>query len=90
MEDPAKLDRRRSSAYLHLLAEAFKHGFADRARLLGDPDFVKVPTDKLLDPAYHRALAARIDDQRVLPQDQIRHGRQRRHHPTTGAPPTCR
>jgi gamma-glutamyltranspeptidase/glutathione hydrolase len=59
-----------SSAYLHLLAEALKHGFADRARLLGDPDFVQVPTARLLDPAYHRALAARIDDRKVLPADR--------------------
>jgi gamma-glutamyltranspeptidase / glutathione hydrolase len=65
VKDPGKLARG-SSAHLHLLAEALKHGFADRARLLGDPDFVQVPTAKLLDPAYHRALAARIDEGRVL------------------------
>jgi gamma-glutamyltranspeptidase / glutathione hydrolase len=69
VKDPAKLGRG-SSAHLHLLTEAFKHGFADRARLLGDPDFVEVPTAKLLDPAYHRALAARIDEGRVLPQEK--------------------
>jgi gamma-glutamyltranspeptidase/glutathione hydrolase len=66
--DPQKLGRG-SSAYLHVLTEALKHGFADRARLLGDPDFVEVPSAKLLDPAYHRQLAARIDDTRVLPPE---------------------
>ena len=65
VKDPAKLARG-SSAQLHLLAEAFKHGFADRARLLGDPDFVQVPTAKLLDPAYHKQLAGRIEDGAVL------------------------
>jgi len=58
-----------SSAHLHALAEAFKHAFADRARLLGDPAFVKVPTDKLASPLYARALAARITDGGVGPRD---------------------
>ncbi|MCC6998618.1 MAG: gamma-glutamyltransferase [Deltaproteobacteria bacterium] len=49
-----------SSAYLHLVAEALKHAFADRARHLGDPAFFQVPVAHLLDPAYHAALARRI------------------------------
>jgi gamma-glutamyltranspeptidase/glutathione hydrolase len=60
---------RGSSAYLHLLAEAFKHGFADRARYLGDSDFVSVDIAHLTDPAYHRQLAARINDGAVLPHE---------------------
>lgn len=58
---------RGSSAHLHVLAEAMKHAFADRARHLGDPDFVKVPTERLLAPAYHRELAGRIREGAVLP-----------------------
>jgi gamma-glutamyltranspeptidase/glutathione hydrolase len=58
-----------SSAHLHAVAEALKHAFADRARLLGDPAFVKVPTDKLASPAYARALAARITDGAVGARD---------------------
>ena len=49
-----------SSAYIHLVAEALKHAFADRARHLGDPAFFKVPVAHLLDPAYHAELAKRI------------------------------
>src|SRR3954454_23611162 len=63
MKDPPKGPGRFSSAYLHVLTEALKHAFADRARHLGDPDFVAVPLAKLTDPAYHRELAARIDEQ---------------------------
>jgi gamma-glutamyltranspeptidase/glutathione hydrolase len=44
-----------SSEHLHLLAEAFQHAYADRARLMGDPDFVDVPVDRMLD-------SARIDE----------------------------
>ena len=64
----AKLGRN-SSAYLHLLAEAFKHGFADRARQLGDSDFVSVDLPRLTSPGYHRELAGRIKDDGVLVRD---------------------
>jgi gamma-glutamyltranspeptidase / glutathione hydrolase len=60
---------RGSSAALHVLTEAMKHAFADRARHLGDPDFVKVPTDRLLAPAYHAELARRIKDGAIGPSD---------------------
>jgi gamma-glutamyltranspeptidase/glutathione hydrolase len=50
--------------YLHAVAEALKHGFADRARFLGDPAFSHVPLEHLMDPAYHATL--RIDPDHVL------------------------
>ena len=60
---------RGSSASLHVLAEALRHGFADRARFLGDSDFVHVDLTHLLDPAYHAELARRIKPDAVLPHD---------------------
>jgi gamma-glutamyltranspeptidase/glutathione hydrolase len=41
-----------SAAAVHLFAEAGRLAYADRARYLGDPDFVAVPTQKLLDRSY--------------------------------------
>ncbi len=58
-----------SPDYLHLLAEALKHGFADRARFLGDPAFAALPMQHLLDPAYHRELSLRLLPDRVLAHD---------------------
>jgi gamma-glutamyltranspeptidase/glutathione hydrolase len=58
---------RGSPDYLHLLAEAMKHGFADRARWYGDPAFTPVPVARLTSLAYARALRARIRPDRVLP-----------------------
>jgi gamma-glutamyltranspeptidase/glutathione hydrolase len=58
-----------SSAYLQVLAETLKHAFADRARFLGDPDFVTVPTARLLSPEYAAALARKIQDRGVLARD---------------------
>jgi gamma-glutamyltranspeptidase / glutathione hydrolase len=62
-------DGRGSSAYLHVLAEALKHGFADRARFLGDTDFVSVDLGHLTSPAYHAELARRIKPGAVLSRD---------------------
>jgi gamma-glutamyltranspeptidase/glutathione hydrolase len=50
-----------SVAYVHLLTEASKHAFADRARWLGDPDFVEVPIKGLLSAAYIKSKAEQID-----------------------------
>ncbi len=44
----------------HLLLEAMKLAFADRAHFLGDPDFVDVPKG-LINPEYAKQLAAKID-----------------------------
>ena len=41
-----------SAAYIHLLAEASRRVYADRAEYLGDTDFVDVPDKKLLDSTY--------------------------------------
>ena len=49
-----------SPTYLHLLAEAMQHAFADRAEFYGDPDQVDVPMARLLAPANTTALRHRI------------------------------
>ena len=51
--------------FVHALTEALKHAFADRAEWLGDPDFVDVPIDQLLDPASLDAMAATFDPART-------------------------
>lgn len=54
-----------SPARLHLLAEAFKHAFADRAEFLGDADFAEVPVDRLISARHATSLATRIDPART-------------------------
>ncbi|HEY3964237.1 MAG TPA: gamma-glutamyltransferase [Planctomycetaceae bacterium] len=54
-----------SPLYLHVLAESFKHAFADRAAFLGDGDFVKVPVGRLTSRDYAERLAGRIDLERT-------------------------
>jgi gamma-glutamyltranspeptidase/glutathione hydrolase len=55
-----------SAAALHLFAEAGKLAYADRARYLGDPDFVAVPLKNLLSPAYLQKRAKLISE-RAMP-----------------------
>jgi gamma-glutamyltranspeptidase/glutathione hydrolase len=50
---------------LHLMAEALKIAFADRAAATADPAFVNVPVTKLLDKAYAVSRRARIDQTRA-------------------------
>ncbi len=54
-----------SADFVHVVAEAMKLAFADRAHWLGDPDFAKVPRG-LLSKEYAAALASRIDRNHVV------------------------
>jgi gamma-glutamyltranspeptidase/glutathione hydrolase len=47
--------------YLHRLAGAMALAFEDRARLLGDADFVDVPVERLLSKEYAGELRGRIE-----------------------------
>jgi gamma-glutamyltranspeptidase/glutathione hydrolase len=46
---------------VHLMTEAMRRAFLDRARFLGDTDFVKVPIDDLTSKAHARDLIKTID-----------------------------
>ncbi len=59
-------------ASVHLMVEAMRYAYADRAHLLGDPDFVKVPIERLLSKQYAAALRAKVDRQRATPSDKIK------------------
>lgn len=49
-----------SAAALHVIAEAARHGYADRARLMGDSDAGRAAAAALLDDARLRRIAARV------------------------------
>ena len=63
-----------SARALHFEAEAMRRYFADRAELLGDPDFVKVPLAGLLNPAYITKLRQSIDPEKATPSADIHAG----------------
>ncbi len=45
---------------IHLVSEAYRLAYADRARYIADPDFYEVPVQGLLDPEYSKARNAKI------------------------------
>ncbi len=55
----------------HIIADAFKLAFADRAFWLGDADFVDVPRG-LMEKDYAKCLSERIDIKRAI--DVAKHG----------------
>jgi gamma-glutamyltranspeptidase / glutathione hydrolase len=57
-----------SARYVHLLAEAMRRAFADRARYVGDPDFnPKMPMDTLISKDYAANLRRSIQPNRASP-----------------------
>jgi gamma-glutamyltranspeptidase / glutathione hydrolase len=59
-------------ASAHLLIETMRYAYADRAHLLGDPDFVKAPIEGLLSKRYAATLRNDIDRERATPSDKIK------------------
>ncbi|MDR3538925.1 MAG: gamma-glutamyltransferase [Acetobacteraceae bacterium] len=49
-----------SAASIHVITEALRHAFLDRNTLLGDPEFVANPLQRLLSPAYAAQIRAAI------------------------------
>jgi gamma-glutamyltranspeptidase/glutathione hydrolase len=54
-----------SAQALHYQIESMRRAYLDRARHLGDPDFVQVPVTRLTSKAYAKTLAASIDPERA-------------------------
>ena len=63
-----------SSSTAHYLGEAMKRVFADRAKWLGDPDHVDVPTDRLASTSYMQERMASFDSARYTPTDSVAAG----------------
>ena len=63
-----------SAEAIHLMAEAMKPAYADRAAYLGDPDRVTVPVRALTSKGYAKELRAGIAPDRARPADEISAG----------------
>jgi gamma-glutamyltranspeptidase/glutathione hydrolase len=58
-------------ATIHLVTEIRRRTYLDRARFLGDPDFVAVPVARLVSPEHARELVAGIDPRRATPSEEL-------------------
>ena len=61
--------------YVQLLVEAERRAYADRAYFLGDPDFVKVPTETLLSSDYLKERMRSFSWDRASKSSEIAHGK---------------
>lgn len=55
----------------HVIVEAMRRAYRDRAAYLGDSDYVDVPTQRLLDKDYAAGLAIEIDRDRATASDTM-------------------
>lgn len=62
LQDPART---------HLLVEAIRRAYRDRAEYLGDPDFIRIPIERLTHPWYANGLLASVRMDRATPSDTL-------------------
>ncbi len=72
--DLKKMDWASSDRY-HLMTEAMRRAFADRAEYMGDSDFVKVPVAGLVDKKYAAKLRQTINPERASSSEQVKAGK---------------
>jgi len=72
--DLKKMDWASSNRY-HLMTEAMRRAFADRAEYMGDTDFAKVPLAGLIDKKYAAQLRHSINPERASTSEQVKAGK---------------
>ncbi|WP_145490245.1 gamma-glutamyltransferase [Yersinia rohdei] len=72
-----------SAAYIHTLTEAMRHAYMDRNTFLGDPAFVKNPTDRLLSKSYAADIRKQIVANKATPSVEVQPGMQPHEKPET-------
>ncbi len=55
----------------HIVIEAMRRAYRDRAAYLGDMDFIDVPIDRLLDENYIEGMALTIDVNKATPSSEL-------------------
>jgi gamma-glutamyltranspeptidase/glutathione hydrolase len=63
-----------SAQSVHVMVEAMRHAYMDRNTFLGDPDFVKNPTERLLSKDYAAAIRKQILPDRATPSSDVQPG----------------
>ena len=63
-----------SAKTIHLMSEAMRRAYADRATYLGDSDFIEVPLKGLISKQYAKALIKNIKHDKATPSVEISAG----------------
>ncbi|MFK5913309.1 MAG: gamma-glutamyltransferase [Woeseiaceae bacterium] len=57
---------------IHVMVEAMRRAYRDRAEFLGDSDFISIPIKKLTDKYYAKALQQKIDFEKATPSSSLK------------------
>jgi len=60
--------------YIQVVVEAERRAYADRNYYLGDPDFVKIPVNQLLDSSYLKSRMSNFSFERATPSTEVGKG----------------
>ncbi|MBX2916737.1 MAG: gamma-glutamyltransferase [Cyclobacteriaceae bacterium] len=71
---PIKQWGHNSVATIHLMTEAERRVYADRAIYLGDPDFYKVPLKQMMDDQYNDERMSTYDPDKATPSTEVKEG----------------
>jgi len=69
--EPFELAKMNRVDRVHVLAEAMRRAYRDRALYLGDPDFVDIPVDMLLSEHYAAGLRTTLRMDRATPSSAL-------------------
>lgn len=67
----SKLGPDRSAAQVHIITEAFRRAYMDRADYLGDPDFNHLPLKQMASRKYAKAWRSSIDPTKPTPSASL-------------------
>ncbi len=62
----------RTAPEMHLITEAFRRAYMDRSDYLGDPDYVKIPVEQLIDKKYAAVWRASIQEDQSTPSTDLK------------------
>jgi gamma-glutamyltranspeptidase / glutathione hydrolase len=71
---PIKNWKHNSANTIHLMTEAERRVYADRAKYLGDPDFFKVPIKEMIDDAYNDDRMKTFDPEKATKSSEVKAG----------------
>jgi gamma-glutamyltranspeptidase/glutathione hydrolase len=61
----------RSAAWIHVVTEAYRRSYMDRAEYLGDPDYNPIPVSELISKRYAEAWRKSMLPERASPSDGL-------------------
>lgn len=64
-----------SEKYIQVITEAERRAYADRNYFIGDPDFVKIPQNKILEESYLKQRMSDFDWKKATKSSAVSHGK---------------